>query len=252
MLEQMAKERVLLKQIREKCNKTPQPGVSIIVSTNKLKYIDNILMNYMRSVYPNKELIIILNNNKLNINNCKLKSIGLKDVQIFQLDERCALGKCLNFGIEQTKFDYITKMDDDDYYAPNYLKDLMNVFKYTDAQVTGKASHLVYFEGEHVLRIRQPNNENRYTSFISGSTILAKKEVFDRVKFKSLECSEDREFCLDCVSAGIKMYSADIFNYIYMRHKNLLDHTWQSFSEEDSNNFRPFIVTRNFIPFLIV
>ena len=82
MLEQIAKERVLLRQIREKCNKTSQPEVSIITPTNKAKYINNIFTNYTRFNYPNRELIIILNNNNLNIDDYKIKAQDLKNVQV--------------------------------------------------------------------------------------------------------------------------------------------------------------------------
>lgn len=252
MLKEIAKEKLLIKQIREKCNKTSQPGVSIIVPTNKLTYIDNIFMNYARSVYPNTELIIILNNNSLNINDYRLRAIGLKDIRIFQLEKSCTLGECLNFGIEQSKYDYISKMDDDDYYGPNYLIDLMNVFKYTDAQVTGKASAFVYFEDNYTLAIRQPKNEYKYTPFVVGGTILLKKEVFEKVKFRNMSIAEDLYFSLDCNSAGIKIYSSDKYNHIYMRHKNIREHTWQVIGQLDAKKIKKLLITRNLIPFIIV
>lgn len=253
MLEQIARERVLLRQIREKCSKTSQPGVSIIIATAKFKYIDNIFSNYLKLTYPNTELIIILNKNKLTINDYSLKSIGLKNVRIFQLDENCTLGECLNFGIEQASYNYISKMDDDDYYGPNYLTDLMNVFKYTDAQVTAKVSRFIYFEHNNTLGIFSPNYENKYVyNNIAGGTLTFKKEVFNIVRFKNTNIAEDREFCLDCHSTGLKIYSADKYNYIYMRHKDLQQHTWKQFSPVDAARIKPLLVTKNFIPFVIV
>lgn len=87
MWEPLARERVALKKIREKYRGTDFPGVSIIISTNKLKYRDNIFSNFKRLQY-----------------------------------------------------NFISKIDDDDYYGDNYLTDLINVFKYTDAEVIGKLS----------------------------------------------------------------------------------------------------------------
>lgn len=253
MLEQIARERVFLKQIREKCSMSSQPEVSIIVATSKLKYIDNIFSNYVRLIYPNKELIIILNKNQLNKNDYILKFTGIKNVRIFQLDQSCTLGECLNFGVQQARYNYISKMDDDDYYGPNYLTDLMNVFKYTDAHVTAKVSRFIYFEHNNILGIFSPNYENKYVyNNIAGGTITFKKEVFNTVKFKNLNCAEDRQFCLDCHSSGLKIYSADKYNYIYMRHKDLGEHTWKQFSPVDIVRIKPILVTKNFIPFAIV
>ncbi|WML35843.1 glycosyltransferase family A protein [Clostridium sp. OS1-26] len=232
MLKQFAKERVLVKRIREKCSKTSQPGVSIIVPTNKSKYINSIFKNYNRLIYPYKELIIILNNDKLNIKDYKMKAEGLKDVRIFQLGENYTLGECLNLGIEQSKYDYISKIDDDDYYGAYYLIDLMNVFKYTDAQITGKATCFIYFQNNNNLGIFLPNYENRYVNHLAGGTILFKKEVFKKVKFRSLNIGEDNYFLNDCSSAGLKIFSSDKYNYVYMRNKNLHEHTWQISQKE--------------------
>jgi Glycosyltransferases, probably involved in cell wall biogenesis len=255
MFEQMAQERVLLKQIREKCSKTSQDGISIIASTNKPTYINNIFINYLGFSYPYKELIIILNNNTLNIKDYELKAEGLKDVRIFQLDEDYSLGECLNFGIEQSQYNYISKMDDDDYYGVNYLTDLMNVFKYTDAQITGKTSRFIYFENNNTLSIFSPNQENRYVSRnIAGGTITFKKEIFDKVRFRNIKKNGvDTHFLRDCSEIGIKMFSADKFNYVYMKHKNLDDHTWKISSQELMRYYsKKFLVTTNFFPFVTV
>lgn len=249
MPEQMAREKVLLKRIREKCSKTSPLEVSIIAPTNKSKYIDNIFANYTRLNYIYKELIIILNNNKLNIKDYKMKTKDLKDVQIFQLDESCTLGECLNFGIERSKYNYISKMDDDYYYGPNYLIDLMNVFKYTDAQLTGKTSRFVYFEDNNTLGIISPNHENVYVSHnIAGGTLTFKKEIFEKIKFRSIKNNgTDTHFLRDCNDAKIKMFSADKYNYVYMKHRNLDDHTWKISSDElKRNTSKKFLVTTTY------
>ena len=234
MLEQMAREKVLLKRIREKCSKTTPLEVSIIAPTNKQKYIDNIFANYIRLNYMHKELIIILNNNKLNIKDYKMEAEGLKDIRVFQLDENCTLGECLNFGIEQSKYNYISKMDDDDYYGPNYLLDLMNVFQYTDAQLTGKTTRFIYFEDNNTLGIFSPNHENVYVSHnIAGGTLTFQKAKFEKIKFRSIKTNgTDTHFLRDCNDAKIKMFSADKYNYVYMKHRNLDDHTWRISSNE--------------------
>jgi Glycosyltransferases, probably involved in cell wall biogenesis len=252
MLEQMANEKVLLKKIREKCSKTSQPGISIIVPTIKLRYIDNILTSYARSLYPNKELIIVLNKNELNINDYKVKSIGLNDIRIFQLDQSCTLGECLNFGIENSRYNYISKMDDDDYYGASYLVDLMNVFKYTDAQVTGKASRFIYIQDSNTLGIFSPNYENRYVNNVAGGTILFKKEIFEKVSFRSLNIAEDSYFLNDCTNVGIKIFSADKYNYIYMRNRNLDEHTWKISEKELMNYSIKLLVTKSYTNFATV
>lgn len=248
MLKQIAEERLALKQIREKYSKTPRPGVSIITPTNKPIYIDNILNNFINSRYLYKELIIILNNNNMNIDYYKIKTEWLKHISIFQLDERNTLGDCLNYGIAQARYDYITKMDDDDYYGPNYLIDLMNVFKYTDAEVVGKLSCFIYFEDNNTLYARQSEYTHQYVKSLNGSNLLVKKEVFNKVKFNSLTLGEDTQFLVDCENIGIKIYAADRFNYVCIRNKDLQNHTWKAESEALKSVSEKILTTSNYIP----
>ena len=232
MIEEFNREKILIKKFRETLKQDSKPGVSIVACTNKPNYIDNIYINYERSNYPVKELLLIINNNKISLNEYKLKAASFKNVKIFQLDETCTLGECLNFGVEQSKYDYISKMDDDDYYGSNYLEDSMNVFKYTDAKITGKLTYFVYFDDNNTLGTMCKNWEYRYVLAVAGGTIVVNKEVFDSVKFGNISFGEDKLFLEDCHKSGFKIFSSDKYSYVLMRHKNLEDHTWKIHSED--------------------
>ena len=232
MIQDFNREKILIKKFRETLKQDSKPGVSIITCTNKPNYIDNIFINFERSNYPVKELLIIINNNKISLNECKLKATNFDNIKIFQLDETSTLGECLNFGVEKSKYDFISKMDDDDYYGSNYLEDSMNVFKYTDAEITGKLTYFVYFENNNTLGIMCENWEYNYVFAVAGATIIAKKEVFDSVKFRNVTFGEDKLFLEDCHKSGFKIFSTDKYNYVVMRHKNLEEHTWKIHSED--------------------
>ncbi len=252
MIDGFNREKKLIKKYRETLKQDSNPGVSIIACTNKPNYIDNIFINYERSNYPVKELLVIINNNKINFNECKLKTANFNHVKIFQLDESCTLGECLNFGVEQSAYDYISKMDDDDYYGSNYLEDTMNVFKYTDAKITGKLTYFVYFDNNNTLGIMCSNWEYKYVFAVAGGTITAKKEVFDSVKFRNISFGEDKLFLEDCHKSGFKIFSSDKYNYVLMRHKNLEDHTWKICSEDFIKYVKIVSVIPNFTSIISV
>ncbi|MBZ9622606.1 glycosyltransferase [Clostridium sp. FP2] len=232
MIEGFNREKILITKFRETLKQDSKPGVSIIACTNKPNYIDNIFINYARSNYPIKELLLIINNNKISLNDCMLKTTNFNNVKIFQLDETCTLGECLNLGVDKSKYDYISKMDDDDYYGSNYLEDNMNVFKYTDAKISGKLTYFVYFEDKTTLGIMCKDQEYKYVFAVAGGTITAKKEVFNKVKFRNITFGEDKQFLEDCHELGFKIFSSDKYNYVLMRHKNLEEHTWKIHSED--------------------
>lgn len=216
-----------IKKVREKLkNISDKPGVSIVTVTNKPKYIENIYINYKRINYGIKEFIIILNKNDLKIEEYEQKFSTVKYVKVYQTDENITLGECLNFAVSKASYDYIAKVDDDDYYGANYISDLMNVFLYTDADITGKASHFVYFEALNLLGFKNIK-EYQYGNWLAGGTFLIKKAVFSKVKYKNLNLAEDFNFLKDCREKGYKIFCSDSFNYIYMKHKNIEEHTWQ-------------------------
>lgn len=201
-------------------------GVSILTCTNKLQYMNNIFNNYENQNHPKKELIIILNDNKLNINYWKSKANIHHNVTIYQLDEKVTLGECLNFAIKKAKFEIIAKFDDDDYYGINYLSHSLKAFEYTDASILGKYTTFVYFENLKTLAIRNLNRDQRYTYRVEGPTLIIKKNVFKKVKFRDLNLGEDVQFCEDCIKKGFSIFSTDIFDFVYIRHKTASNHTW--------------------------
>jgi glycosyltransferase involved in cell wall biosynthesis len=199
-------------------------GVSIISCTNKLYFMENIFENYSNQEWKMKELIIILNNNRLNIEEWMKKAELFQNVTIFQLPEDVSLGHCLNYGISKANYDTIAKFDDDDYYAPAYLTEAMNSF-IDNVQIVGKRTYYLYFENMDQLFLRFPNSENRKIKMVHGGTIVAKREVFEKVSFPDLSLGEDKQFFKKCVAAGIRICSTSRYNYTYFRRDQIF-HTW--------------------------
>lgn len=211
---------------RERYKDAYKPGISIIVPTFKKEYISNIFLNYATSNYPLKELIIVVNNDKISLLEYEVWACKFKEVKVYRLSENYTLGECLNYGVSQAKYDYIARMDDDDYYGINYLIDLMQVFICKDGQVTGKNPIFIYFEEAKSLYTLNHSN------LVMGATFLIKKEVFNKVKFRSLNYREDYYFLYDCINAGIRIIPSDIYNFIYMRHLRAENHTFRMSSKD--------------------
>lgn len=222
----------ILDKIYPNFKKSDVPSVSIITCTNRPNSIDNIFYNFNSQTYENKELIIVLNNNDLDLSIYKKKAKKYKNIRIFRLEQEKTLGECLNYAISESNSEYIAKFDDDDYYGPNYLVDSLNAFKYVDADVVGKLASYIYFESSNTLAIRFPSMENRYVEYITGPTMVIKKEVFNKIKFTHKNQGEDTQFLKDCSKIGLKIYAIDRFNHVYIRHSHNNENTWK-FDEKE-------------------
>jgi glycosyltransferase involved in cell wall biosynthesis len=218
-------------KLREICAKEEMKSTSIVTCTNKPHCIDNIFQNYQNQVWGGKELIIILNRDDIDIYKWEKKAESYKNVYIYQVPQEKSLGYCYNFSVEKANYDYIATFDDDDYYAPNYLTDLMHAFLYTDADIVGKLTYYTYLEEKRLLILRNPFQEYRYlddrSSFLDGGKKIIKRKVFDQVQFRDISNLEDVFMSQDCMKKGFKIFSTDKYNITYMRNANKDYHTWK-------------------------
>lgn len=204
-------------------------GITVIVCTRRSGFIDNLFENYNRQKYKTKELVIVLNDDSMNIKEWEDKAKEFENIRVFNRSESCSLGECLNYAVKKSKYPYIAKFDDDDYYTPEYLSDSMKVFKKNDkVDVIGKATFFVYFKRYKTLALKRVGKENTHgISFLTGATLIFKKKIFEKVKFADISLGEDDRFISDCIKRGIRTFSADRFNFVYIRYGGKTHHTYK-------------------------
>ncbi|MEH7178540.1 glycosyltransferase [Neobacillus vireti] len=201
--------------------------ISIITSTVREHLISNIIDNYTNQLFQDKELIIILNNDAMDINLIKGKMGSIKGVTIHQLPQAYTLGECLNYGIEKAKYDVIAKFDDDDYYGPEYLTEAMNALKTTKANIVGKLEYFVFLKSMNALLLRGQGLNNKYVKNVSGATLVFERSIINKIKFPNLTLGEDTEFQKKCIKFGYRIYSTSRYNFAAIRGKNVNEHTWK-------------------------
>lgn len=231
-------------------NDVKQPGVSIITCTNRHSFIHNLFQNYLRQKHRNKELIIIINNDKIPMKPYKQLARRYRNVHVYRFPERSPLGACLNYAVTRTKYRYIAKFDDDDYYAPYYLADCLQAFRRTNADIIGKRSHYMYLRGSKTLILRFPGSENRPVTRLPGATLVIKRRVLNNVRFPNQNTGEDDLFCIRSKRKGYKIYSAGRYNFAAIRRKNSAGHTWKISDKELLAHHRIIPNVKNFKRFV--
>jgi hypothetical protein len=139
-----------------------------------------------------------------------------------------SLGACMNLGIAAAEGELIAKMDDDNLYGEHYLSDLVRAFDYSDAELVGKGAHYAYFEGRNTTMLRLPGLEHRYSFLVQGGTFLGTAGMFRSYGFPDLTRGEDTHLVRRLKEDGVKIYSADRFNFVYWRSADASMHTWQA------------------------
>ncbi|XLQ20251.1 MAG: glycosyltransferase family 2 protein [Candidatus Moraniibacteriota bacterium] len=199
--------------------------ISIIVSTMRPENINQLFENISLQNYPNKELILILHGDEFDVDEIKSKTLNLAyDVRIIQKDALTIFGDNLNIGVDNATGDYITKMDDDDYYGPNHLDDIYLALHYSQATIVGKTGNFTYLEQSDVMIEFGEQAEDRWWSHLPGGTILIRTDDMKKYKFASIKKSIDAELVGRIIENGDSAYSTHRYNYIRVRHG---EHTYK-------------------------
>ncbi len=200
------------------------PSVSVLMPTMRPENVLRCLENFRKQTYPNKELILILNNAEFDLGAIRKHTDGMPNVQILHMGGPTSLGDCLNRGISASTGDYVAKMDDDDHYGEHYLSDSVLAASFSEAEVTGKGSFFMYFEDADTTALAEVAREHTFTHFVTGGTMFIRSDVARKFPFDAISLREDTNFLHAVAQAGCRIYAADRFNFIRVRSDQLSNH----------------------------
>lgn len=203
----------------------PDGKISIILSTVRPNNLDIALKNVSTQTYPNKELILILHGDDFKKSDVekKTKVLGYPVELIFR-PSKSLFGDNLNLGLEKASGKYITKMDDDDFYGPNHLYDLLAAYRYSGAEIVGKWSNWVYLSGADMTVSWAVDRQERFGNHLPGATIFTEKTILDRVRFGHVKRAIDSEMLRRLEMRGARFYSTHRYNFMRIRHDS---HTYK-------------------------
>lgn len=196
-----------------------QEGVSVITYASSAVVLDNILENYICQNYSPKELILIVESDLINLIKKNPFIRKCNNVILLKFPNRYSIGKVFNLAVKNSKYNYISIFDENSYYAPNYLVDIINTLKYTNANITGKNTIYKYLTNTKDVILNDPKQEYKFTKYISNSTFTFKKDIYTKIKFQDNSNDPYGSFLKDCIKNGLKIYSSDRFNHVFIEVK---------------------------------
>jgi hypothetical protein len=216
---------------------TTSRSVSAIVPTNRAHEIDNVLANVGRQAHDDLELVLVLHGldpSDPDLSETDLSEAGLRKraaehgvphLTLLEADSTLTLGACLNLGVDASSGTYIAKMDDDNFYGRHYLTDLLNAFTSSGAGIVGKWAHYVQLSTGAVV-LRYPDAEHTWQRRIQGGSMLFEADVARSLRFGDLPRAVDSDILDRAIAEGVKIWSADRFNYVSVRGGDRTAHTW--------------------------
>lgn len=223
----------ILRRVGLEADLEPQ-RVSFFVSSNRPSNLSTTFENVGRQNVAEKELVFLAHGftpDSAEIDRLSLLH-GLERVTVLEAPVQDSLGKNLNRLTAACTGDVLFRMDDDDYYGPNYARDLKTALHFSGAALAGKAASYIYFEDLNSTILTYELHEHRFTDFVRGATFCGPKSTFIEQQFPELATSEDSAFIKQILANNKKIYAGDRFNFIVKRHADKNRHTWQVSDEK--------------------
>lgn len=192
--------------------------ISVIIPVyNAEKFIQICINSLLEQTYTNFEIICVDDGSKDNTAEI-LQEFAKQDARIrvyCQTNAGAAIAR--NKGIQESKGDYITFIDADDYVDNEYIQTLLSNIEENDVLITGY-NKVTMYEHKLLYTVIPKDNEWAQFKYVSTCAKLYKSSFlkYNDLLFESFSVAEDVYFNLHCfttVGVKVKVLSYAGYNY---------------------------------------
>ena len=150
----------------------------------------------------------------------------LADVRVVPQPESVVFGDVLNAAVAAATGDLVLKMDDDDWYAPDFVADLLRARAYSGADMVGTADEF-YYLADRDLTVQRRHPGEFYTQWVAGGTLLLERSLLREVGgFASVPKHVDRHLLDALLAVGATIYRTHGLGYVLRRNSD--GHTYDA------------------------
>ena len=208
----------------------PLPVVSILLASRRPDRLDMAIAAVAAQRYPKLELVLALHGEGFDLDRVERHLGGLAHpAQMVRVSRAETLGAALNAAVQNSSGTLLTKFDDDDFYGPEHVWDLVLAHEYSGACLVGKAAEYVYLQGADTTLHRFRGGGERggtKLSLAGGTMIISRHDLEAVLGWRRVPSGVDKALIEDVVAAGRKLYRTHGRGYMLVRHAE--GHTWQA------------------------
>jgi hypothetical protein len=199
------------------------PSVSVLLATKRPHQVRHALEQVRRQRGADVELVLATHGFTVDPAEVKM-TVG--DLPVVHLDfpEDAYFGDVLTAAARAASGDVLLKMDDDDWYGPDAITDLLLARHYSGAPVVGMPAEFLYVEPEDTT-IRRNDQSEFYARFVAGGTIMIDRGLLRSVGwFRKVRKYVDLQVLTAVHAAGASVYRTHGLGYVMRRTAE--GHTW--------------------------
>jgi glycosyltransferase involved in cell wall biosynthesis len=157
--------------------------ISCILTTgHRRSFFNQAIRCYDRQTWPNKELVVV--------DDGEGEVVVPEGARYIRVPTGTSIGAKLNLGCEAAKGSILQKLDDDDYYRPDFIERMMKHSTQYPLFITGPGSFLI-------LLAREGRLVSSGGGFFGGSMMFPKQVWQNRPFNEAVPVGEDKQFMRD-------------------------------------------------------
>ena len=206
------------------------PGVSVLLATKRADELEGAVARVAAQIGAEIELVVATHG--FTADPARLTELLGRAPVLLSFDADVLFGDVLSAAARAASFEVVMKMDDDDWYSPHAVHDLLMARRFTGADVVGSPAEFVHL-AEFDETVRRTHNSECYSTFVAGGTLTLSKSLLSEVGwFRPVRRWVDGQLLSMVLASGGTVYRSHGFNYVLRR--NATGHTWDS----DAESFR--------------
>ncbi|SDG53635.1 Glycosyl transferase family 2 [Sinosporangium album] len=203
------------------------PAVSVLMSSMRPAMLASALRQMERQRGVEVEVLLGLHGTSVEdaavrraVAECRLP------ITVVEAGREVPFGEVLNRAADKADAGIIAKWDDDDWYSPEHLSDLLMARKYSGTEVVGVAPEFFYLEPLVTTVRRTDYSSEVWTDHVAGGTIMLETAMLREVGgFEPEPRGVDARLLAAARRAGGRIYRTHGLGYVLRRA--LGDHTWR-------------------------
>lgn len=206
---------------------TEPPSVTAVVASRRPHLLGRVARMLAAQTYPALEVVVVVHGG--DPDDLPHVEVPGRDVRVLAAPADRSLGHALALGSAAASGDLVTKLDDDDFYGPDHVLDLVLAHRTSGAALVGKSTTVVHLEDLDVTVRRVFVPPESYVHRVAGGTILLSGEDLAALGgWADLPRAVDSALMHSARAAGARIYRPHDIGYVYVRqrHTEALGHTW--------------------------
>ena len=191
------------------------PVVSCVLITRDRPHLLPIALDcYDTQSYPRRELVVVDDGDEFPADESAVTAVGGR---LIRVDSDTPLGTKLNIGVEASAGSIIQRMDDDDWYGPDYIQTFLDRRSEVEADRWCPSllvcAPFTFFHAASWVKHRTED------SVMAASTFQFRRADWERCPFRAVRRGEDMWFAHDTMRAGFEHVQLDVpRSFVALRH----------------------------------